>query len=88
MAAAATGEAEAGPLRFQFDRLVKLAFQGSLISSDGGLLLHRELDDVLGLTDLAADLIADPRNGWNGRHRLAGLFRQSDTSKNRPSAEV
>ncbi|MBX2854200.1 MAG: transposase [Rhodobacteraceae bacterium] len=57
MAAAATGEAESGPLRFQFDRLVKLTFQGSSISSDGGLLLHRELDDVLGLTDLAADLI-------------------------------
>ncbi|RDD61708.1 IS1380 family transposase [Ferruginivarius sediminum] len=61
----------------QFDRSVKLAFQGSSISSDGGLLLHRELDDALNLTDIAAELIADPRTGRNGRHRLAGLLRQS-----------
>jgi hypothetical protein len=61
----------------QFDRSVKLALQGSSISSDGGLLLHRELDDALNLTDIAAELIADPRTGRNGRHRLAGLLRQS-----------
>jgi hypothetical protein len=41
------------------------------------LLLHRELDDAPGLTDLAANLIADPRTGKNGRHRLGGLLRQS-----------
>ena len=73
----ATGEAQTDPLRLQFDRSVKLAFRGSSISSDGGLLLHRELDDALGLTDLAAGLIADPRIGKNGRHHLAGLLRQS-----------
>ena len=60
---------------------MKLAFCGSSISSDGGLLLHRELDDALGLTDLAADLIADPRNGKNARHRLAALLRQSIFSR-------
>jgi hypothetical protein len=75
------GEVESGPLRLQFDRSVKLAFHGSAISSDGGLLLHRELDDALGLTDLAADLIADPRTGRNGRHRLAGFLRQSTFSR-------
>ena len=77
MAANATGEAESGPLRLQFDRSVKLAFCGSSISSDGGLLLHRELDDTFGLTDLAANSLADPRTGKNGRHRLVGLLRQS-----------
>jgi hypothetical protein len=65
----------------QFDRSVKVAFRGSSISSDGGLLLHRELDDALELTDTAAGLIADPRTGRNGRHRLAGLLRQSIFSR-------
>ncbi|MGB1006214.1 MAG: transposase [Thalassobaculaceae bacterium] len=68
-------EAQTGPLRLQFDRPIKLAFHGSAISSDGGRLLHRELDDALGLTDQPADLIADPRTGRNGRHRLAGIWR-------------
>ena len=80
-AANATGEAQTGPLRLQFDRSVKLAFRGSSISSDGGLLLHRELDDALGLTDAAAGVIGDPRTGRNGRHRLAGLLRQSIFSR-------
>ena len=56
------GEAEFGSLRLQFDRSVKLAFQGSSIGSDGGMLLHRELDDALGLIDMGAELIADPRS--------------------------
>ena len=81
MAANATGEAASGPLWLYFDRSVKLAFCGSSISSDGGLLLHRELDDALGLTDMAANLIGDPRTGKNGRHRLAGLLRQSIFSR-------
>ncbi len=42
-----TGEAELGPLRLDFDRLVKVEFRGAAISSDGGLLLHRELDDAI-----------------------------------------
>jgi Transposase DDE domain group 1 len=77
LAANPAGEEESGALGLRFDRSVKLAFHGSSISSDGGLLLHRELDDALGLTDLAASFIADPRIGKNGRHRLAGLLRAS-----------
>jgi hypothetical protein len=77
----ATGEAESGHLRLEFDREVKVEFRGSVISSDGGLLLHRELDDALCLTDLATGLIGDPRTGRNGRHRLAGLLHQSIFSR-------
>jgi hypothetical protein len=38
---------------------------------------YRELDDTLSLTDTGADVLADARTGKNGRHRLAGLLRQS-----------
>ncbi len=49
----------------QFDRSVKAEFRGAAISSEVGVLLHRELDDALGLTGMAARLIADPRTGRN-----------------------
>ena len=77
----ATGEAKSGPLLLQFNRSVRLLFRGSAISSDGGLLLHRELDDALGLTDLATDLLVDHRTGKNGRHTFVGLLRQSIFSR-------
>src|ERR1700726_3844847 len=71
------GEADRGALMLDFDRRLMLRFRGSVITSDGGLLPYRELDDVLGLTETGAETLADARTGKNGRHRLAGLLRQS-----------
>jgi hypothetical protein len=42
-----------------------------------GCYPYRELDDAVRLTDTGADMLADARTGKNGRHRLAGLLRQS-----------
>jgi len=64
-------------LRVDFDRRLKLEFHGSKITSDGGLLAYRELDDALGLTDAAGDAFHDSRTGKNGWHGMTGLFRQS-----------
>jgi hypothetical protein len=72
-----TGEADKGALRLDFDRRLLLQFRGSAITSDAGLLPYRELDDAVGLTHTGADMLADARTGKNGRHRLAGLLRQS-----------
>jgi len=72
-----TGEGDRSALRLDFDRRLMLQFRGSTITSDAGLLAYRELDDALHLTDTAADKLADVRTGKNGRHRLAGLLRQS-----------
>ena len=71
------GESDDGSLRVDFDRRLKLEFHGSRITSDAGILVHRELDDALGLTDLAAAVLSECRRGKNTRHLLAGLFRQS-----------
>ena len=71
------GEAKRGPLRVDFDRRLKLEFHGSQISSDAGLLSYRELDDALGLSALAGDVLSELRQGKNTRHLLTGLLRQS-----------
>src|ERR1700736_5870458 len=71
------GEADRGALRLDFDRRLMLRFRGSVITSDGGLLAYRELDDAVGLTDTGADTLADARTGKSAPHRLGGLLRQS-----------
>ncbi len=71
------GEAKLEPLRVDFDRRLKLAFHGSDISSDAGLLPYRELDDALGLTELGGEVLSETRRGKNTRHLLVGLLRQS-----------
>ncbi len=71
------GEVESGALRLDFDRRLSVQFLGSVVTSDAGLLAYRELDDALGLTALAGEMLADARTGKNGRHALVGLLRQS-----------
>src|SRR5438309_4756459 len=73
----ATGEAEGTGLRVAFDRCLKLEFHGATVTSDAGLLAFRELDDALGLTEMAAEVLADTRTGRNGRHSLIAQLRQS-----------
>ncbi len=71
------GESKAGFLRLDFDRRLKLEFHGSKVTSDAGLLPYRELDDAVGLSEIAGGVLTDSRRGKNGRHGLVGQFRQS-----------
>src|ERR671910_1963095 len=73
----AAGEECEAALRVEFDPRLKLEFHGSKVTSDAGLLAFRELDDGLGLTDLAGKALADPRTGQNSRHTLIAQVRQS-----------
>src|SRR5215211_2537564 len=74
---ATSGEPQTAVLRLAFDCRLKLEFHGTKVTSDGGLLACRELDDALGLSETAADVLTDTRTGANGRHSLVGQFRQS-----------
>ena len=72
-----TGESKSKAVRLDFDRRLMLQFRGPVITSDGGLLAYRELDDVLALTATGGDRLAEARTGKNRQHLLVGLLRQS-----------
>jgi hypothetical protein len=55
-------------------------FQGSRVTSDGGLVLVRELDERLGFGELIARHLADSR-GKNTQLPLVDLLRQSVYSR-------
>src|SRR3954467_13699946 len=73
----AAGEEDTAALRVTFDPRLKLEFHGSRVTSDAGLFPFRDLDDALGLTDLAGEVLVDTRTGQNSRHTLIAQFRQS-----------
>jgi hypothetical protein len=73
----AAGEESDAILRVTFDPRLKLEFHGSRVTSDAGLLPFRDLDDALGLTDLAGEVLGDTRTGQNSRHTLIAQLRQS-----------
>ena len=77
----AAGEEDTAALRVAFDPRLKLEFHGSKVTSDAGLLPFRDLDDALGLTDLAGDVLAETRTGQNSRHTLIAQLRQSVFSR-------
>ncbi|MGO8717461.1 MAG: transposase [Smithella sp.] len=56
---------------------MKLEFHGAKVTSDGGLLAYRDLDDALGLFDSVSANFHDKRTGRNIRHTMPALLRQS-----------
>lgn len=74
------GEKQGQPFQLSFNAAVKVDFQGSRVTSDGGLILVRELDERLGFGALIDQHLTDPR-GTNTRLPLADLLRQSVYSR-------
>jgi hypothetical protein len=74
------GETQEQPFQLSFNSSLKIEFQGSRVTSDGGLVLVRELDERLGVGELIARHLADSR-GKNTQLPLADLLRQSVYSR-------
>ena len=70
------GEARKDALRLVFNQKLKLEFHGTKVTSDGGLLAYRELDDALGLTSVVDSELRDIRAGKNTQHGLTAFLRR------------
>jgi len=76
------GEKQNGPFQVSFNASLKVDFQGSRVTSGGGLILVRELDERLGFRGLMEQPAAGPTlRGKNTQLPLAGLLRQSVYSR-------
>src|ERR1017187_6962191 len=75
------GEKQNQPFQLSFNPSLEVDFQGSGVTSDGGLLLVRELDERLGLSSLIAANIMDDRRGKSTQLPLPDLLRQSTYSR-------
>ena len=75
------GEAKKHCFKLNFAENVMAYFKGSEITSDGGLLAIRELDEKIGLTAMAENYLTEKRYGRNVQHNLTELLRQSIFSR-------
>ena len=64
------GELQHEAFQFTFNGFLKVAFQGSRVTSDAGLILVRELDERLGLGTLISEHLNDSRQGLNVRRQI------------------
>jgi hypothetical protein len=71
------GDKQNQSFQLSFNASLKIGFQGSRVTSDGGLVLVRELDERLGFGELIAQHLTDSRRGKNTQLPLADLLRQS-----------
>jgi len=77
---AAVGGRQEQPFQLSFNGRLRVDFQGARVTSDGGLLLVRELDERLGFGELIERHLTDGR-GKNTQLPLTDLVRQSIYSR-------
>jgi len=75
------GEQQNQPFQLSFNASLRIDFQGSRVTSDGGLILVRELDERLAFGELIEQHLTDSRRGRNMQFPLADLLRQSVYSR-------
>ena len=74
------GEKQNQPFQLSFDASLKVDFHELRVTSDGGLVLLRELDERLGLSELIERHLTDSR-GKNTQLKFADLLSQSVYSR-------
>ena len=74
------GDKQNQPFQLSFNASLKVNFQGSRVTSDGGLILIRELDERLGFGELIEQHLTDSL-AQNARLPFADLLRQSVYSR-------
>jgi hypothetical protein len=75
------GEKQNQPFQLSFNASLKVDFQGSRVTSDGGLILVRELDEQPSLEKLIEEQLSDSRQGLNKQFTLADLLRNRSTAE-------
>jgi len=71
------GDKQNQPFQLSFNASLKVDFQGSRVTSDGGLILVRELDERLGFGELIGQHLTDSRRGKNTQLPLADSRRRA-----------
>src|SRR5438128_1013282 len=74
------GESQNQPFQLSFNASWRVDFHGSRVTSGGGLILIRELDERLGFAELIEQYLTDSR-AKNARLPFADLLRQSVYSR-------
>ena len=75
------GETQNRPFQLSFNSSLRVDFQGARVTSDGGLIVMRELDERLRLSELVERHLSDSRRGKNIQLPLLDLVRQSVYSR-------
>ncbi len=71
-----SGERKKGALRPDFNRSIKMDFQGATLSSDTGFLLLREIDERFGVIKAIGDALEDNRSPSHTKHSIVQMIRQ------------
>ncbi len=69
------GEKQNQPFQLWFNASLKVEVQGSRVTSDGGMILVRELDERLGFGDLITRYTTDSRRAKRMRRAEVGRSR-------------
>ena len=75
------GEIQNQPFQLSFNGSFKIDLRGSRVTTDGGLVPVRELDERLGFGELIKQQLTDSRRGKNTQFPFADLLRQSVYSR-------